>query len=119
MEVSQINLPNFQALQHRLADMAIALEQLKAVTAWAAELVGEDVAQPASAVLRQRAVSSAKVCAAEACRLIGQGAVQLHGAMGMTDELAVGHYFRRATQNERRFGSAGHHVRRIADLLGG
>ena len=112
-------IANFQALQHRLADMAIALEQLKAVTAWAAELVGEDVAQPASAVLRQRAVSSAKVCAAEACRLIGQGAVQLHGAMGMTDELAVGHYFRRATQIERRFGSASHHVRRIADLLGG
>lgn len=111
-------IASFQVLQHRLADMFIALEQLQAVTDWAANIVGEDPISTSSTAKRQRAVSSAKVCAAKACRIIGQGAVQLHGGMGMTEELAVGHYFRRATQIERLFGSVGHHLRRVAGLLG-
>ncbi len=107
-------IAQFQVLQHRLADMFIALEQLQAVTDWAAGVV-EDASS--SNAERQRAVSSAKVCASKACRLIGQGAVQLHGGMGMTEELAVGHYFRRATQIERLFGGVGEHLRRVQHLL--
>lgn len=104
-------IAGFQVVQHRLADMFIALEQLRAMTAWAAQLVE---ASEAPAAERERAVSSAKVCAARACRLIGQGAVQLHGGMGMTEELAIGHFFRRATMLEQRFGPVSHHLRRAA-----
>lgn len=104
-------IAQFQVLQHRLADMFIALEQLQAVLPWAAAALDGPTAE------RQRAVSSAKVCAGRACRLIGQGAVQLHGGMGMTEELAVGHYFRRATLLEQRFGSNGQHLRRVAALM--
>lgn len=112
-------IAGFQVIQHRLADMHLALEQLQAVTAWAAEVLEHEGpgAGQATAADRQRAVSSAKVCAGRACRLIGQAAVQIHGGMGMTEELAVGHYFRRATQVEHRFGSVGHHLRRVAGLL--
>jgi alkylation response protein AidB-like acyl-CoA dehydrogenase len=68
---------------------------------------------------RARAVSSAKVAVAKACRAVGQGAVQLHGGMGMTEELAVGHYVRRATLIEGQFGSAAWHLRRVARLRAG
>jgi alkylation response protein AidB-like acyl-CoA dehydrogenase len=74
---------------------------------------GIDAASPRE---RARAVSSAKVAVAKACRAVGQGAVQLHGGMGMTEELAVGHYVRRATLIEGQFGSAAWHLRRVARL---
>src|SRR3546814_14477661 len=61
---------------------------------------------------RAMAVSTAKVTVAEACRFVGQNAVQLHGGMGMTDELPLGSYFKRATVIEREFGDVGHHLRR-------
>ncbi|SEL23130.1 butyryl-CoA dehydrogenase [Roseateles sp. YR242] len=119
-------IAGFQVIQHRLADMYIALEQLRAVTAWAADEIADTThvsgranlaIGAAPAAVRERAVSAAKVCAARACRLIGQGAVQIHGGMGMTEELAVGHFFRRATLLEQRFGSVGHHLRRYAALM--
>jgi alkylation response protein AidB-like acyl-CoA dehydrogenase len=97
-------------LQHRLADMFVALEQATAITASAA------AAFRGSPEARARAVSSAKVTVSRACRTVGQGAVQLHGGMGMTEELAVGHYFRRATQIELQFGGVDHHLRRIDRL---
>lgn len=106
-----VPISSFQVLQHRLADMLMALEQAGAVTAWAAERFD---AAPAE---RARAVSSAKVTVGRACRTVGQGAVQLHGGMGMTEELAVGHFFRRATQIEQLFGPAAHHLRRVDALL--
>lgn len=106
-----VAIASFQALQHRMADMHIALEQLQAITVWAAESLSGDEAE------RTRAISSAKVCAGRACRVVGQGAVQIHGGMGMTDELAIGHYFRRATQIEQLFGSSSHHLRRVAALM--
>jgi alkylation response protein AidB-like acyl-CoA dehydrogenase len=55
------------------------------------------------------------VTTARACRFIGQAAVQIHGGMGMTEELAVGHYFKRATVIEGLFGPVDHHLRRYAD----
>jgi alkylation response protein AidB-like acyl-CoA dehydrogenase len=102
-------IASFQALQHRLADMHLALEQARALTAATLPLL-----QDASAAQRATAVSSAKVSVNRACRLVGQGAVQLHGGMGMTEELAIGHYFRRATMIEQQFGPSDWHIDRIA-----
>ena len=97
----------FQVLQHRIADMHIARVQAEALT-WAS--LEQLDAEPAQ---RERAVSSAKVMAGRACRIVGQGAVQIHGGMGMTEELAVGHYFRRATMIEAQLGSVDWHLRRV------
>lgn len=107
-----VPISSFQVLQHRLADMHMALEQADALTA----SVGEALAAGADAASRARAVSSAKVAVAKACRAVGQGAVQLHGGMGMTEELAVGHYVRRATLIEGQFGPPAWHLRRVAQL---
>lgn len=97
----------FQVLQHRIADMHVARLQAEALT-WAA--LDHLDAAPAQ---RERAVSAAKVMAGRACRSVGQGAVQIHGGMGMTEELAVGHYFRRATMIEAQLGSVDWHLRRV------
>jgi hypothetical protein len=69
-----------------------------------------------SATERAKAVSAAKVQIGKACRFVGQSAIQIHGGMGMTDELAVGHYFKRATMIEGLFGSVDHHLRRYENL---
>lgn len=103
-------IASFQALQHRLADMHLALEQARALTAATVPLLQAPAAQ------RAAAVSSAKVCVSRACRAVGQGAVQMHGGMGMTEELAIGHYFRRATMIEQGFGPADWHIDRVARL---
>lgn len=105
-----VPIASFQALQHRLADMHLALEQAAALTAATAEQMD------GPAAVREAAVSSAKVMVSRACRIVGQGAVQLHGGMGMTEELALGHYFRRATRIEQMFGAAGWHLRRVEQL---
>jgi len=106
----QFNVPlaSFQVLQHRLADMHMAWLQAHA-------LVGATLAQvngPAAA--RTRAVASCQVAVASACKVVGQGAVQLHGGMGMTDELAVGHAFKRLTLIEHHFGGITQHLRQVA-----
>ena len=106
-----VPISSFQVLQHRLADMHMALEQAAALTASVGEIV-----DTASETERARAVSSAKVATAKACKALGQGAVQLHGGMGMTEELAVGHYVRRATLIEGQFGPPAWHLRRVAKL---
>lgn len=100
-------IASFQALQHRVADMYLAFEQAAALTAASVPALSAPAAQ------RAAAVSSAKACVAAACKVVGQGAVQIHGGMGMTEELAVGHYFRRATQIEQLFGSRTWHLRRL------
>ncbi len=104
-------LASFQALQHRMVDMFIAAEQATS----AAYLAALHVEGPAAE--RARAVSAAKATVADAVRFVGQNAVQLHGGMGMTDELAVGHYFRRATAIEQQFGAKDHHAKRYAALM--
>jgi alkylation response protein AidB-like acyl-CoA dehydrogenase len=65
---------------------------------------------------RAKAVSAAKVQIGKACKFVGQNAIQIHGGMGMTNELAVGHYFKRATMIEGLFGSVDHHLRRYETL---
>ncbi|BEV00202.1 acyl-CoA dehydrogenase family protein [Novosphingobium olei] len=98
-------LASFQVLQHRMVDMRIQLEQ-SAAAAILAALRGNDPA----------AVSAAKAQVGEAARYIGQQAVQLHGGMGLTEELRVGHYFRRTTAIENQFGDADAHTRRYRKL---
>lgn len=107
-----VPIASFQVLQHRLADMFMALTQADALT----QSVGEALAGPLPTLARARAVSSAKVAVGKACRAVAQGAVQLHGGMGMTEELAVGHYARRATLIESQFGTVAWHLRRVAQL---
>lgn len=98
-------LASFQVLQHRMVDMRMHVEQ----SAAAALLAALRVADPA-------AVSAAKTTVSEAARWVGQQAVQLHGAMGLTEELRVGHYFRRTTAIENQHGDADVHTRRYARL---
>ncbi len=101
---------SFQVLQHRMVDMYMELEQ-SVSAAYLAILNLE--AEPA---VRARAVSAAKATVGRAARFIGQQAVQLHGGMGMTEELAIGHYFKRLTALQYEFGSTDHHVTRYATL---
>ncbi len=96
----------FQVLQHRMVDMFIAFEQSVSMTYMAHVRLTE----PAAA--RSKAISAAKVQIGRACRFVGQNAIQLHGGMGMTDEMAIGHYFKRATMIESQFGDTDHHLRR-------
>jgi alkylation response protein AidB-like acyl-CoA dehydrogenase len=105
----------FQVLQHRLADMYMEIELARA----AAHLA--TLRLPAPAKERSRAVSAAKVTINKACRMVGQNAVQIHGGMGMTDELAVSHAFRRATAIELELGSTDFHLARYAahEQMGG
>ena len=101
---------SFQVLQHRMVDMYMEVEQAVAATYLAALGLGAETAE------RARAVSAAKVTVGRAARFVGQNAVQLHGGMGMTEELAVGHYFKRLTALQYEFGSTDHHRARYARL---
>jgi alkylation response protein AidB-like acyl-CoA dehydrogenase len=104
---------SFQALQHRMVDMHMELEQAVAAVYLAVLNLEADAAT------RARAVSAAKATIGRAARFIGQNAVQLHGGMGMTEELAIGHYFKRLTALQYEYGSTDHHVTRYAQLTRG
>jgi pimeloyl-CoA dehydrogenase small subunit len=101
-----------QALQHRSAEMLIALEQGRSMAMLAAMTVDE----PDDA-LRAHNISLAKVGVGQAARFVSQNAIQLHGGIGMTEEYAVGHYFRRVMVIEHMFGDIAHHLSRIADRI--
>jgi alkylation response protein AidB-like acyl-CoA dehydrogenase len=104
----------FQALQHRIADMVIHLEQARSMSYLAAlRCTGEDLVE------RRRALSAAKAVIGQAARFIGQQAVQLHGGMGMTDELKVSHWFKRLTAAQLMFGDSDVHLQRFAALSNG
>jgi alkylation response protein AidB-like acyl-CoA dehydrogenase len=103
-------ISEFQVLQHRMVDMHMAIEMARSAT----YLVTLKLAAPANE--RALAASAAKVTVANACRFVGQNAIQLHGAMGMTDEIPLGDYFKRATVIEMEFGSADYHLARYAKL---
>jgi len=106
---SQFGAPigKFQALQHRMADMYIHLEQARSMALLAA------VKMAAPAVERRRTVSAAKFRVGQALKFVGQQAVQLHGGMGVTNELPAAHYFKRLTMIELAFGDADHHLQRF------
>ena len=103
-----VPIGKFQALQHRMADMFIHLEQARSMALLAAvKLDGPDAAE------RRRVVSAAKYRVGQAARFIGQQAVQLHGGMGVTDELPAAHYFKRLSMIELTLGDRDHHLARF------
>ncbi|MGH8026775.1 MAG: acyl-CoA dehydrogenase family protein [Pseudoxanthomonas sp.] len=96
---------SFQALQHRMAEMLMHLEQARSMSYLAASRCTDP--DPAA---RAAALSAAKALMGQAARYIGQQAVQLHGGMGMTDELDVSHYFKRLLAFELRCGTTDRHL---------
>ena len=104
-------ISEFQVLQHRMVDMFMEVEQAVSMTLMATLNLGGD------AKARAKAVSAAKVKIAKACKFVGQGAVQIHGGMGITTELSTGHFFKRATMIEGQFGSHDHHLARYEALM--
>ena len=104
---------NFQVLQHRAADMFVALEQARSMAIFATMMVEEK-----DAPARQTAISAAKTQIGRSARLIGETAVQLHGGVGMTMEYKVGHHFKRLTMIDISFGDADYHLSRVAQAGG-
>ena len=106
-----VPIGNFQVLQHRAADMLIALEQARSMALFAAMMADDP-----DPVARRQALSAAKVQIGRSGRLIGQQAIQLHGGIGMTMEYSAGHYFKRLTAIDTLFGDADHHLALLAEL---
>lgn len=105
-----VPIGKFQVLQHRMVDMFMEHEQSVSMTYMATLKLDEAESE------RKKAVSAAKVRIGQAGRFVGQEAVQIHGGMGMTDELAIGHYFKRLTMIDSEFGNVDHHMRRYTSL---
>ena len=104
-------LSSFQALQHRLVDMYMACELSRSMAYMAAVRLADPETREAE--LRQ-AVAAAKVQIGRAGRFVGENAIQLHGGMGMTDEMPISHYFKRLILIDSQFGDADHHLREMA-----
>ena len=103
-----VPIGKFQALQHRMADMYIHLEQARSMALLAAVKLGSGDAEE-----RRRSVSAAKFRVGQAMKFVGQQAVQLHGGMGVTDELPAAHHFKRLTMIEVTLGDSDHHLARF------
>jgi pimeloyl-CoA dehydrogenase small subunit len=108
-----VPIGNFQVLQHRAADMLIALEEARSLALLATMMVDEP-----NATERRKAIAAAKVQIGRSGRIVGQGAIQLHGGIGMTMEYKVGHYFKRVTMIDTLFGDADHHLAALARMGG-
>ena len=104
---------SFQALQHKAADMLVAIEQSRSM-AYFATMAG----QGTDAAERRRNMHAVKAQIGRSQRLVGQQSIQLHGGIAMTVEYAAGHYFKRLTVNEAMFGDTDHHLRALADAGG-
>ena len=103
-----VTIGTFQALQHRMVDMFISLEQARSMACLAcsrADMGGDP-----------KSISAAKIKIADAARHISQESVQLHGGMGMSEELKVSHAFRRLTVLAREFGDADYHLARYSEI---
>ena len=101
-----VTIGTFQALQHRMVDMFISLEQARSMACLACSR--------ADAGGDRKSISAAKIKIGDAARHISQESVQLHGGMGMSEELKVSHAFRRLTTLAREFGDADYHLARFA-----
>ena len=103
-----VPIGKFQVLQHRMVDMFVNYEQAVSITLMVTLKLGAGDAE------RIKAASAAKAQIGKSGRFVGQGAVQIHGGMGMTDELNVGHYFKRLTMIDTLYGNVDHHLKRFA-----
>ena len=101
-----------QALQHRAVDMMMHVEMSRSMALEAAVAVDNP-----DAAARAKAISGAKTIIGQACRFVGQNAVQLHGGIGVTHELAASHYFKRLTMINATFGDSDWHLARYGDTL--
>ena len=108
-----VAIGGFQVLQHRAADMLIALEQARSMAMLATMMAAEDDVRE-----RRQAISAAKVQIGRSGRFIGQQAIQIHGGIGMTMEASIGHYFKRVTMIDAMFGDADHHLGIVAETGG-
>ena len=107
-----VPIGTFQALQHRIVDMYIAQEQARSMACLACSKVDSSDNQ----IDRKKAVSAAKIKIADNARHVSQEAVQLHGGMGMSEELKISHTFRRLTLLAQLYGDADHHLERFTSL---
>ena len=101
-------LSKFQVLQHRLVDMSVSTEEARSLVHAALQALDDNAPDA------QRMVWMAKVKTAQAARFVGGQGIQLHGGMGMTDELAIGHYYKRLTVCETMFGDGEWYLRQLA-----
>ena len=103
-----VPIATFQALRHRIADVKMQLELARSMSYYASLKLGEPDAQ------RRRALSQAKVQLGQSMRFVGQQCIQLHGGIGVTDEYAGSHYFKRLTVMEMSFGDTMHHLGEVS-----
>ncbi|MCW5680314.1 MAG: acyl-CoA dehydrogenase family protein [Xanthobacteraceae bacterium] len=108
-----VTIGSFQVLQHRNVEMLIAAEQAKSMTMLATMMVNE-----ADAITRHKTMSAAKTQIGRSAQFVGEQAIQLHGGIGMTMELKVGHWFKRATAIDIQFGDADYHLERFGNMGG-
>ena len=101
-------LSDFQVLQHRMVEMFMEYEQCKSLLFRATLEAAQDSEDA------QRCVHALKHLVGKMGIFIGENAVQLHGGMGMTEELRIGHYFKRLLVIDAQFGNADHHLHRFA-----
>jgi pimeloyl-CoA dehydrogenase small subunit len=112
---TQFGVPigSFQVLQHRAADMFVAVEQARSMSMFATMAADFEDAKE-----RANAVAAAKVQIGKSAKFVGQQAIQLHGGIGMTMETKIGHYFKRLTMIENTFGDTDYHLRRVSEQGG-
>jgi pimeloyl-CoA dehydrogenase small subunit len=103
---------SYQVVQHRLADMFMTMEQGRSMAMLATMMVDHpDDAE------RAHKMAMAKVGVGQAGRYVSQSAIQMHGGIGMTEEYAVGHYFRRCMVIERLFGDTAYYLQKLAEAV--
>ena len=103
-----VAIGSFQTLQHRAADMFVAVEQARSMSMFATMASNFDDAKE-----RATAIAAAKVQIGKSAKYVGQQSIQLHGGIGMTQEARIGHYFKRLTMIENTFGDTDYHLRRV------
>ena len=103
-----VPIGKFQALQHRMAEMFMQLEQARSMATLAAvKVASTDIEE------RRRTVSAAKARVGQAMKYVGQQAIQLHGGIGVTNELPAAHYFKRLAMIELTLGDTDHYLARF------
>jgi pimeloyl-CoA dehydrogenase small subunit len=108
-----VPIGSFQTLQHRAADMFVAVEQARSMSMFATMASDFEDAKE-----RATAVAAAKVQIGKSLKFVGQQSIQLHGGIGMTQEAKIGHYFKRLTMIENTFGDTDYHLRRVTESGG-
>ncbi len=106
-----VPIGKFQVLQHRMVDCFTNAQEARSMTLMASLKIDDK-----DPVVRRKAASGAKVQIGKSGKFCGQSAVQMHGGMGVTDELSVSHYFKRLTMIDLMFGNQQHHLTRYSNL---